>query len=218
LKNKHNYNKLKPPKFLKTQKMKKLLALVLITSLFSACGLISETEKPAEEKQIISDESMELVDAQADNSFLNSAMSTKDKSFCEKIKNTVKKNDCMIIVSDLIQLDEALAKLDKKLCENIRLESYKTSCLSNIEIEEKEKLNELLELEKRNNEREIMNNIELEAHNKKDYSLCNKILDENIKLTCKYNVIIDIVNDTKNKSLCDEIGDIEMISICKNNF
>jgi hypothetical protein len=201
--------------------MKKLLAIFFVTTFLSSCGFITDNpnaSKSSEENPIISDESQALVNAQTDNSFLQSAMSSKDKSFCENIQNTEKKNDCTIIIDDLIKKEEAVSKRDKNLCEKIKLENYKLSCVSNIEAIEKQEIEQEEINTKLQSEMDEFNAIEKRALNSKDSIICEEILDENIKNACIFNVVVSIVQETQDLSLCNSLHEDIQISLCQSSL
>jgi len=219
LKNKHNYNKLKPPNFLKTQKMKKLLALVLITTLFSACGLISETEKPAEEKNEIKEESTnEIADNFLDDQIFSSAVGTFNKERCGEIINNQRKTECIQVIEDTLKSREAYDKLDKSMCEAVENERYKENCITTIEMELKRIEEDNLKIQKLEEEQNKVGEILGEAISTKDLKKCEEIKDEGQKYSCRYSIISQKASEANDATICDEIGSPNFIELCKSAF
>lgn len=199
--------------------MKKLIFLLVLSLTATSCTLSEDTnndQNPSKETSELSVVSNEIIDEQNDNILLESAISSKDASLCEGISDTEKKSECKLIVSEILIMDEAVQKEDKVSCDSLTIEQYKNSC--SIQIEAKKQQSALDETESLNRDKykEEMNNIKLQAKDKKDYLLCDKIDDENLMYSCKFDVIKSIVSETGEIELCEKIGKQDMVEICKN--
>ncbi|MFA6521344.1 MAG: hypothetical protein WCT53_03110 [Candidatus Gracilibacteria bacterium] len=183
---------------------KSLIALMLITAFtFSGCTLFQEDGlKPQEPVTDVSGDTV------LDNQIFTAAYNALDIKRCDEIKDTAKKEECKVTVSDTLLSNDAFNKLDKSICNKIANARYKDSCIKAIE----GKINSDNASIKQDGERL---SAEQEAIKKGDANLCDAIKDEGQKNSCRYNVIVHQALQKNDPSLCDKIGDKSFIAICK---
>ncbi len=194
--------------------MKKLIIAflsVIILSLAS-CSIneTQTTETNTSEKSTTEDP----FQISLDDSLITDALSLNSSDLCDQIKNPDKKDSCKLALKDLEISKDAVSKVDSKLCEDIVGLQYKEACIANIDaiLKNKEESKQATE------NYYSMFDIQSEAMNKKDYTKCDEIEDEQIKATCKYNIIIETVKTSKNPAICENIGLENLVSECKNSI
>jgi hypothetical protein len=179
--------------------MKKLFAIALIsTLLFTGCGWKEKEEKEIEEENISVSS-----DAILDDMIFEQAVSANNVGKCEKILGESKKQECVNTVGSLNLLQEAIVDLDKGKCKKIPIERYKENCLEEIEAElGLGKLEQLFQEEKQNNKEVVQ-----KALDEQDESICNKVVeDEDVKFTCRYNILITKAVKGNDQDICKGIG------------
>lgn len=102
-------------------------------------------------------------------------------------------------------LEDAIESLDVAKCETLDTE-YKESCIKAIQDKIKENsIDETAEQE-----------IEKQATEQGDPSLCEKIVSENTKADCESNATFTKALKEKNPSYCKNLKQEELISACEN--
>lgn len=173
--------------------MKKPLACLFLTGLFlSACGQAATT-KPAD--------SVKPSDQLLDNSIFIEATSSGNISRCKDILDNKLKVSCEQVINDKAEIASAVADLDKSKCGKISDDRYKKDCETQVDLKLKAKTADIDRIK-----------LQQEAYDKKDYSICDKVEDSNQKNACMFNVITQL----KDPSLCEKIGQKDLIAKCKS--
>mgnify|MGYP006869417810 CR=1 FL=1 len=190
----------------------KVLTLILaVTFLATGCNLLNK-EESVTTPQIVN------ADNVLDQQIYQRAISMQDSKACETIVNESVKEECENVTNALVLTDQAVNDLDKKICGKIKLDRYEDECEAKVEaILAQQKADEKAQEEVAKQEEERLE-IADKAMENNDYTLCETIEDNNQKKACKFNVIINIVNETKDGKLCDEIGDDWMSEECKKTL
>ncbi len=176
--------------------MKKLIPIFLVLSVFSGCSFSTQT----------SDKSLSTAGNKAlDQQFYDQGVKTTDFSQCNQILDKAMKEECARIVNAGKITAEAVTKVDITLCKKIDLERYRMACESQVQ--------PVLDAKTSNENR---TQIEKQAYEQKNYKICDQIKDENQKVSCKYNVVSDLVISKKDPSLCNVIGPKDIIDKCKS--
>lgn len=171
-------------------------ALILIAVGLSGC-FWQEEEKPEQKSGEVS------ADTILDNKLFEDAVASNNAAICDKIKSATKKEECKTVLASFDLMARAEESKDKSLCSQIKLERYRTTCENEIET--------LIITEKSANERL---EVEQEAVDKQDPSICNKIIDQNQKASCKFNAIVDKASQKNDKLLCNLIEHSGLIEQC----
>lgn len=176
--------------------MKKLIPIFLVLSIFSGCSFSMQTsDKPLSTAG----------DKALDQKFYDQGVKTNDFSQCNQILDKAMKDECARIVNAGKITAEAVTKVDITLCKKIDLERYATACEAQVQ--------PLIDAKISNDNRM---QIEKQAYDQKNYKLCDQIKDENQKVSCKYNIISDLVISKKDPSLCNAIGPKDIVDKCKS--
>lgn len=187
--------------------MKKFIPLAFVLVVFAACSSgNSDTKIETSADTTIN------ADTVLDDQLFSQATGQNNLEKCKQISNPTRQDECKMVVEALTVTAEAVKALDVSLCQDIEDERYKENCESSVEdaiTEEENYKNKLAEASKAE---EARAEIEIKAMEKGDYEICNQIEDEGQKASCKFNVI----SASGNISLCDEIGDPDLIEFCKS--
>lgn len=176
--------------------MKKLLPIFLVLSVFvTGCNFASKTpEKPL----------TKTGDQVLDQKFYDQAVASNDVTLCNQILNATMKSECTSIANAGKLTAEAVMKGDISLCKKIDLDRYKTACEAQVQ--------PLIDAKQADSERLT---IEQKAYDQQNAKLCDQIKDENQKASCKYNILANQAATKKDPSLCNGIGQKDMIDRCK---
>ncbi|MBI4232107.1 hypothetical protein HY605_02645 [Candidatus Peregrinibacteria bacterium] len=151
-------------------------------------------------------------DTVLDDKIFAQATANQNLSMCDEILAADRKEECIQIIEDSFKMQEALRELDLSKCDEIDFDRYKDSCQASV----KEALGEgeakALEKEK---EAEDMSSVQA-ALDKSDPDLCDKAENDEVKFTCKYNILVSKAIDEKDSSLCEEIGYEPYEADCKS--
>lgn len=187
--------------------MKRLL-IPLSVLFLAACGAANA---PADAPTEVNSDTV------LDDKLFQEATSANDLAKCDKIADGAKKDDCKMVVQSFLTTAEAVAKLDASLCKDITDQRYKKNCEDRVNetIADKGEYEKKLEDAKKLEEEVLA--IESKAIQNGDADICNAIQDENQKYSCRYNVITNIAISEANPSLCDDIGESDRITRCKES-
>jgi len=188
----------------------KILSLIILgTLVLSGCNVVTNDEQKAAPPTVVN------ADNVLDQQLFQSAVDKRDNNLCNKIIDKNLKQECIGTVDSLQLMSLANSKLDNAYCNKIKLERYKDACVAQVESKRSE-------IDKKSEEEAALKqtiedtfNIESEAINKEDYTLCDQIKTDE-KLSCKSNVITSIAGKTKDFGLCEKIGEKNRIESCKN--
>ncbi len=75
-----------------------------------------------------------------------------------------------------------------------------------------------IELEAQNEKNNKLINILNSASESKDYKLCQKIEDEQLKRDCEDQVTLTLIGDKQNRKLCDKLHASDLKMICESGF
>ncbi|PIZ75722.1 hypothetical protein COY05_03360 [Candidatus Peregrinibacteria bacterium CG_4_10_14_0_2_um_filter_38_24] len=179
--------------------MKKLIPIFLILSVFVAgCNFANQT--PTQQEKPLTTTG----DKALDQKFYDQAVQANDLTLCNQILDATMKSECTSIANAGQLTSEAVSKADLSLCRRIDLARYRVACESQVQ--------PLLNAKQASEDRM---QIDKQAYDQKNYKLCDQIADENQKVSCKYNVITDEVIAKKDPSLCEAIGQKDIVDKCK---
>lgn len=174
--------------------MKKILPCLFLTGLlFTACNA-----SPA----VKTTDSTKPSDKILDNSIFSDATSSGNLARCKDILDATLKASCTQVINDKAATSAALEALDKSLCAKVSDARYKQDCETQV----------AAKVEAKNADANRLN-LQQQAYDKKDYTICSKIEDANQKDACMFNVIIEL----KDPSLCEKIGQKDLVAKCKNS-
>ena len=181
--------------------MKKILSCLFLSSLLlTACG--GSSAAPAQ----VSD-SANPADKLLDNNIFSEATSGGNVKRCADILDATLKASCVQVVNDKKATDAAIAAVDTSLCGKVTNARYKQECERQVGVK----------VEARDLDAKIQS-VDEESIKKMDPSLCDQITQENVRASCKYNVIIGLAMQKKDPSLCEGIGLKAFIDQCKSFF
>ena len=188
----------------------KVLTLILAVSFMATgCDLLNKEEPISQTAEVVS------ADTILDQQIYQRAIDSKDVKVCETITDKAVKAECGDVVNALVLTDKAVSELDDDFCGDIKLERYEEECEARVaSILEQQEAEEKKQEEIAKQEEERLN-IEQEAVTKGDYTICDKISDENQKASCKYNSITPEVIKANDTRLCDKIENEWMVNQCK---
>ncbi len=178
--------------------MKKLIPIFLVLSVFvTGCNFANKTsDKPLSTAG----------DKALDQKFYDQAVVSNEVALCNQIKDKTMKSECTSIANAGKITTEAVSKVDLMLCKKIDLARYRTACELQVQ--------PLLTAKQADSERLT---IEQKAYDQQNAKLCDQIKDENQKSTCKYNILANQAVSKKDPSLCNGIGQQDMVERCKSN-
>jgi len=189
--------------------MKKFLAILLLATLvLSGCSLFEKKETALQATQEVNADSI------LDNQIYEQAVLNKDAGSCDEVLNAATKEECKKVVDALILTDKAVQKMDDSYCEDIKLERYAKNCEELVEgnIEREEENEKAIEQDENNLE------IEQQAVDKGDATLCDGITEESRKNACKYNVLANQALQKNDKTICEGIDAETLIADCEKQF
>lgn len=191
----------------------KILSLVILgTLLLSGCNLLNKEEVTSTTAEVVS------ADTVLDQQIYKRAIDSKDAKACDTIKDEAVKSECGDVVNALVLTDKAVSELDEEFCGDIKLERYEEECENRVaSILEQQEVEEEKQAEIAKQEEERLN-VEKEAVNTGDYTICNQLKEERTQAFCKYNTLASKAINTKDETLCDKIGLEELVNLCKANI
>lgn len=188
--------------------MKKFIPLAFALVIFAAC-----TSSNSDTKIETSADTIVNADTVLDDQLFSQATSQSNLEKCKQISNQARKDECKMVVEGLTITAEAVKTLDASLCKDIENERYEENCESSVNDAIADKESYKKAVAEANEAEQARLAIETQATQKGDYEICNQIEDEGQKASCKFNVI----SASGNISLCDEIGDPDLIEFCKGS-
>lgn len=174
--------------------MKKLLPIFLVLSVFVTGCNFANSDKSLSKKG----------DAVLDQQFYDQATQSNDLALCNKIFDKDMKSECASIVDAGKLTKKAVSELNIALCKTITIERYRTACEIQVQ--------PLIDAKQADSERLT---IEQKAYDQQNAKLCDQIKDENQRASCKYNIIANQPATKKDPSLCEGIGQKDMVTRCK---
>lgn len=175
---------------------------VAAIAIFSACTSSNQDVK----------KDLSPADKLLDEKLYSEALDIQDAAKCIKIISKELQKECADVINALKITEKAVANSDTKACGEITLSRYRENCEA--EVEEK-----LIQAENQKNlEKELQKNDEIDsqAFEKDDESLCEEIGDENQRNSCYYNVLTNRALDKKDTSICAKISAKDMMENCQN--
>jgi hypothetical protein len=150
----------------------------------------------------------------ADTTLYNAALKYKDASYCDKISLQEGINKCKDDVKSTIVVNAALKSLDPKKCDELANQSDIDVCKTQIEVAKTEKM----KADQKNADLNANEDILIQAMDKQDASLCQKITDDTQKQLCVDKLYIIEAATKKDKTLCDKIVNSDQKKYCLLNF
>ncbi len=191
--------------------MKKLLVSGLISALFiSGCGWFTETAQIPEKAT--------NADTVLNQEIYDWAVSEKQQDKCAGISDAGIRQECEDVIEGLILTDKAVETLDKSLCGDIALQDYEDNCDEKVafEITKEEEKNAAEEQAQKDEENRV--ELEQEAIDKSDASICDDMKSEEEMYSCKYNVLANKAYAKNNPTICEEIGEESRVEECKKTI
>lgn len=131
------------------------------------------------------------------------ALSLKDKTICEALKEDKEKRICISSVDDSVLADQASAQGDISLCAKVNYEEYKKACELGATSKQRKK-----ESTKQENEKFQL------AQSGDSIEPCDALQDVKQKTQCKTSVISKLAYDKKDPKICDQIEDKDFRDMC----
>lgn len=174
--------------------MKKLIPIFLVLFVFVTGCNFANSDKSLSKKG----------NAVLDQQFYDQATQSSDLALCNKILDKDMKSECASIVDAGKLTRKAVSELNIDLCKTITIERYKTACETQVQ--------PLIDAKQADSERLT---IEQKAYDQQNAKLCDQVKDENQKVACRYNIITNQAIEKKDPSLCNGIGQKDIIEKCK---
>jgi len=189
----------------------KILSLVILgTLLLSGCNLLNKEEATSTTAEVVS------ADTILDQQIYQRAIDSKDAKACDTIKDEAVKNECEDVVNALVLTDEAVAELDDDFCGDIKLERYEEECENRVQLLIEQEVLAKKQAEQMQKQDEENASIAKEAYEKQDFTICDKMEDQNQKYTCRFNVLTDLAKSKQDITYCDKIEKESYIEECKS--
>ncbi len=183
--------------------MKKTISLLIALSLsvFIAVACTSSQSSETDQSENLNSDTV------LDNQLFKEATSSNSMEECDQILDKGLKEECKMTVESSVLTNQAVEEMDKSICDGIQLNRYKENCNNKTQeaIDDQNRAEEIISIGEKAIETE-------------NADICNDIEDENVKASCKYNVIANKAIETNDPSLCDEIENESSIKICKQNI
>lgn len=181
--------------------MKKTTLVLLSVLVLSACGSSNDDNTSGSVN----------ADTVLDDQIFAQATSNQSLKRCDEISNSSKLEECKLVIQDTFMMQEALRDLNLSKCDDLKLDRYLESCKSAV--------NEALDRDKEQEtqkEKDAKDQTSVQAAlDNGDPKLCDKAENEEVKYTCRYNILVGKAIAAKDASLCEDIGYESYESDCK---